>query len=325
MTYLITGGAGYIGAHVVRALRRAGEQAVVLDDLSTGDASTVPEDTPLAIGSVLDRAFLDRVFSEHRVTGVIHVAGKKQVGESVARPLYYYRENVTGLQTLLEATVEAGVKNFVFSSSAAVYGMPDVDVVTEDMPCAPISPYGETKLVGEWMVRAVGAKYGMATACLRYFNVAGAAMPELSDSGVFNLIPMVFERFTAGERPHIFGNDYPTPDGTCIRDYIHVEDLSEAHVEAAHYLAALPTPQNITLNVGRGEGTSVLDMVELVTEVSRHHELPPVVVQRRPGDPARLVASADLISAKLDWKARHGIRDMAVSAWHGWLHRHPRG
>lgn len=178
MTWLITGGAGYIGAHVVRALREAGEQAVVYDDLSTGIAERVPSDVPLVAGSTLDGDLLARTLAEHSVTGVVHLAAKKQVGESVDLPLHYYRENVEGLRVLLEAVTAASVSSFVFSSSAAVYGMPDVDLVTEETPCAPMSPYGETKLAGEWMVRATGRATGLSTACLRYFNVAGAATPN---------------------------------------------------------------------------------------------------------------------------------------------------
>lgn len=236
MTWLITGGAGFIGSHVVKAMQDAGERVVVLDDLSTGRAERLPDGVPLEVGTVLDRDTVARVLRAHAVTGVVHIAGKKQVAESVERPLYYYRENVEGLRVLLDAAVEAGVGRFLFSSSAAVYGMPDVDLVTEETPCAPINPYGETKLAGEWLVSAVGARHGMATASLRYFNVAGAATPALGDDGVFNLVPMVFERLDAGEAPWIFGDDYPTPDGTCVRDFIHVEDIASAHVAAARRL-----------------------------------------------------------------------------------------
>lgn len=237
MTFLITGGAGYIGSHVVRAMMLAGQEVVVLDDLSTGNEDRVPEGVGLVVGSVLDRLVVDEVIRKHKITGVVHLAGKKQVGESVEKPMHYYHENVQGLAVLLQAVADAGIRNFLFSSSASVYGMPDVDLVTEDTPCAPLSPYGETKLAGEWLVRAAGKAHGISTACLRYFNVAGAATPELADTGVFNLVPMVFERFDAGQGAKIFGDDYPTPDGTCIRDYIHVEDLAEAHVAAARKLA----------------------------------------------------------------------------------------
>ncbi|MER6161067.1 UDP-glucose 4-epimerase GalE [Streptomyces sp. NPDC001868] len=319
MTWLITGGAGYIGAHVVRAMLDAGEEAVVYDDLSTGVAERVPESVPLEIGSTLDGERLARVIRDRGVTGVVHLAAKKQVGESVELPLHYYRENVEGLRTLLSAVTDAQVASFVFSSSAAVYGMPDVDLVTEDTPCLPMSPYGETKLVGEWLVRATGRATGLSTASLRYFNVAGAATPELADTGVFNLVPMVFEKLSEGAPPRIFGADYPTPDGTCVRDYIHVVDLAEAHVATARRLREAPGT-DLTLNIGRGDGVSVCEMVDRINALTGH-DLPPVVVDRRPGDPARVVASADRIAAELGWKARYGVEDMITSAWAGWTGR----
>jgi UDP-glucose 4-epimerase len=322
MTWMITGGAGYIGSHVVKALADSGHRVVVFDDLSTGDPARLPEGVPLERGTVLDRAALDRVMREHAVEGVVHIAAKKQVGESVERPLWYYRENVEGLRTVLEAAADAGVRRFLFSSSAAVYGMPDVDLVTERTPCEPMSPYGETKLAGEWLVAAAGRAHGMATACLRYFNVAGAASPELADPGVFNLVPMVFERLSQGRRPLVFGTDYPTPDGTCVRDYIHVEDVAAAHVAAARRLTDDPQAR-LVLNIGTGEGVSVAEMVALITEVTGHTDLEPEVAPRRPGDPARVVASAEAITKELDWTARHDVRSMVASAWAGWRLRHP--
>jgi UDP-glucose 4-epimerase len=322
MTWLITGGAGFIGSHVVKAMTDGGERVVVLDDLSTGRAERLPHGVPLEVGTVLDRDTVSRVLREYAVTGVVHIAGKKQVAESVERPLYYYRENVEGLRVLLDAAVEAGVGRFLFSSSAAVYGMPDIDLVTEDTPCVPINPYGETKLAGEWLVSAVGARHGIATASLRYFNVAGAASPELGDDGIFNLVPMVFERLDAGDSPWIFGDDYPTPDGTCVRDYIHVEDIAAAHVAAARRLAADPDAR-LVLNIGRGEGVSVAEMVGLIQDVAGRPEVTPKVVERRPGDPARVVASAERIHAELGWSAERGIREMVESAWAGWRSRHP--
>ncbi|MFJ3761132.1 UDP-glucose 4-epimerase GalE [Streptomyces sp. NPDC090080] len=321
MTWLITGGAGYIGAHVVRAMAEAGERTVVYDDLSAGIAARVPEDVPLVTGSTLDGEKLARVLAEHEVTGVVHLAAKKQVGESVERPLHYYRENVEGLRVLLQAVTEARVGSFVFSSSAAVYGMPDVKLVTEETPCAPMSPYGETKLAGEWLVRATGRATGLSTASLRYFNVAGAARPELADTGVFNLVPMVFEKLTEGAPPRVFGDDYPTPDGTCVRDYIHVVDLAEAHVAAARALQAGPG-RDLTLNIGSGEGVSVREMIDRINAVTGH-DRPPTVTARRPGDPARVVASAERAAAELGWKARHDVQDMITSAWQGWLRLHP--
>ncbi|MEU5689049.1 UDP-glucose 4-epimerase GalE [Streptomyces venezuelae] len=323
MTWLITGGAGYIGAHVVRAMTEAGERAVVYDDLSTGIAERVPAGVPLVTGSVLDGDRLLRTFAEHGITGIVHLAGKKQVGESVERPLHYYHENVEGLRVLLSAVAASDdVAHFVFSSSASVYGMPDVDLVTEETPCLPMSPYGETKLAGEWLVRAVGRAHGLTTASLRYFNVAGAASADLADTGVFNLVPMVFERLTAGEAPRIFGADYATPDGTCVRDYIHVVDIAEAHVATARRLASAAPGTDLTLNIGRGEGVSVREMTTLINETTGH-TTPAEVTARRPGDPARVVASADRIAAELGWSAKRDVRDMITSAWAGWMRQHP--
>ncbi|MFD5453086.1 UDP-glucose 4-epimerase GalE [Streptomyces sp. NPDC003470] len=322
MSWLVTGGAGYIGAHVVRALVDGGESVVVYDDLSTGRADRVPAGVPLVVGSVLDGPALEGAIRDHAVTGVVHIAAKKQVGESVEQPLHYYRENVTGLQTLLEAMTAGGVDRLVFSSSAAVYGMPDVELVTEDTPCLPMSPYGETKLVGEWLINAAARAHGIRAASLRYFNVAGAAGPELADTGVFNLIPMVFERLEAGEAPRVFGDDYATPDGTCVRDYIHVQDIASAHLAAARRLKDAPRGTALTLNIGRGEGSSVQEMVDRILKVAGKQDVAPLVTERRPGDPARVVASADRAREELGWTARHGLDDMIDSAWQGWRHHH---
>lgn len=323
MTWLITGGAGYIGAHVARAMTEAGERVVALDDLSAGMPARLPAGIPLVRGSALDGELLKRVLGEHEVTGVVHLAARKQVAESVAEPTRYYRENVGGLATLLDAVAEAGVRRFVFSSSAAVYGNPDVDLITEDTPCAPVNPYGETKLAGEWLVRAAGQAHGIATVCLRYFNVAGAAAPELADTGVFNVVPMVFDRLTRGEAPRIFGDDYPTPDGTCVRDYIHVADLAEAHLAAARRLCAGDTQGDLTLNIGRGEGVSVRELITLIGEVTGYAR-PAVVEPRRPGDAPRAVASAERAAAELGWRARRDVREMVESAWRGWRLHHGR-
>ncbi|WP_432105510.1 UDP-glucose 4-epimerase GalE [Streptomyces sp. bgisy091] len=322
MTWLITGGAGYIGAHVAKAMAEAGERVVVLDDLSTGVEERLPAAITLVHGSASDREVLDRVLAEHAVTGVVHLAAKKQVGESVEKPLLYYRENVSGLAVLLEAVVAAGVRRFLFSSSAAVYGVPDVELITEETPCAPINPYGETKLAGEWLVRAAGKAHGISTACLRYFNVAGAAEPVLADTGVFNVVPMFFDRLTRGEAPRIFGDGYPTPDGTCVRDYIHVADLADAHLAVTRRLDASPNGEDLTVNIGRGEGVSVRRLAELVGEVTGLRT-EPVVEAPRPGDAARAVASAGRMEGELGWKARHTMREMVESAWEGWCLRHP--
>ncbi|MER6912160.1 UDP-glucose 4-epimerase GalE [Streptomyces sp. NPDC000594] len=322
MTWLITGGAGYIGAHVAHTMTEAGEAVVVLDDLSSGVAGRLPEGAVLVRGRVDDREALDRVLTGHGVTGVIHLAAKKQVAESVAHPLDYYRENVHGLTVLLDAVVAAGVRSFLFSSSAAVYGVPDTgELIPETAPCVPINPYGETKLAGEWLVRAAGQAHGLTTACLRYFNVAGAERPELTDTGVSNIIPMFFDRITRGEQPRIFGDDYPTPDGTCIRDYIHVADLADAHLAVARRLTERKGG-DLTVNIGRGTGVSVRELADVVGEVTGR-PVTPVVEPRRPGDAARAVASVGLISEELGWSASRGVREMVASAWEGWCLRHP--
>jgi UDP-glucose 4-epimerase len=310
-SWLVTGGAGYIGAHVVKALRDRDEAVVVIDDLSTGDAERVGN-APLVRGSVLDGDLVRDTLREHDVTGVVHIAAKKQVGESVANPLFYYRENVGGLTTLLEAATDVGVESFVFSSSAATYGMPDVDLVTEDTPGEPMSPYGESKLIGEWMTRAVALATGLRVVSLRYFNVAGAASPALGDPGVFNLIPLAMRALTAGEAPKIFGDDYPTPDGTCIRDYVHVADVADAHVAAMHHLQS--GGASATYNIGRGEGSSVREVLHAVAAVSGI-ATEPEIVPRRPGDPARVVAAVDRIRAELGWSARYDLSEIVGSAW----------
>ncbi|MDT0268361.1 UDP-glucose 4-epimerase GalE [Streptomyces sp. DSM 44915] len=319
MSWLITGGAGYIGAHVVRAMVASGERVVVLDDLSTGLPERLPPGVPLVRGSVADGPLVAGALTEHGVTGVVHLAARKQVAESVAEPLLYYRDNVGGLTTLLAAVAAAGVRRLVFSSSAAVYGSPDVPLVTEETPCRPVNPYGETKLAGEWLVRAAGRAHGVHTVCLRYFNVAGAAVPELADRGAGNVIPLFFERIEAGLPPVIFGDDYPTPDGTCVRDYVHVADLATAHLAAARLLAGVAPEApagDLTVNVGTGVGVSVRELAAAVTEVTG--AAAPVVAERRPGDPPRVVASAELARERLGFVARHGLAEMVGSAWDGW-------
>ena len=320
MTWLVTGGAGYIGAHVVRSLVQDGGGVVVLDDLTTGEAGRADPAAAFVEGTVLDGALVRRVLHEHDVTGVVHIAAKKQVGESVADPLLYYRENVSGLVALLDACRDRGVEKFVFSSSAATYGLPDVELVDEQTPGVPLSPYGESKLIGEWLLRDCERAYGMRVMSMRYFNVAGAATPELGDTGVFNLVPMVFERLQAGERPRVFGGDYPTPDGTCVRDYVHVADIADAHRAAARALE--DGAAGATYNIGRGEGASVLDVLRVVGEVTGR-DTTPDVVDRRPGDPARIVAAVDRIREGLGFTAAHDLRSMVESAWAGWQLRHP--
>jgi UDP-glucose 4-epimerase len=310
-SWLVTGGAGYIGAHVVKALRDKAEPVVVLDDLSTGAAERVG-DAPLVRGSVLDAELVAATIRDYDVGGIIHIAAKKQVGESVERPLHYYRENVGGVLTLLDAAVSAGVGSFVFSSSSSTYGMPDLDRVTEDVPPAPMSPYGETKVIGEWMSRAVAAASDLRVISLRYFNVAGAASPELGDPCCLNLIPIALRALTSGEAPEIFGDDYPTPDGTCIRDYVHVADVADAHVAALEYLNR--GGASATYNIGRGEGASVREVLAMVADVTGIRT-EPVVRPRRPGDPARIVATTDRIETDLGWTARYDLHGVIESSW----------
>jgi UDP-glucose 4-epimerase len=319
MSWLVTGGAGYIGAHITRAMRAAGEEVVVLDDLSTGEPGRIPQ-APLVVGSLLDADLVRRTLREYHVRGIVHVAAKKQVEESVRRPLYYYHQNVEGLRILLEGACELGVESFVFSSSAAVYGAPDVDLVREDTDCRPVNPYGATKLVGEWLVADTARVTGLRYTCLRYFNVAGTVSPELTDRGVSNLVPMVFERLRQRRPPRIFGVDYDTPDGTCVRDFVHVGDIASAHVAAARAMAA-GSVTALTANVGRGEGVSVRDMVAVCRSISGTADQEwsePLIEPRREGDPARVVASADRLTAELGWRAQYGIEEMAASAWEGW-------
>jgi UDP-glucose 4-epimerase len=278
---------------------------------------------PLVEGSVLDQSLLDRTMREHAVTGVVHIAAKKQVEESVRRPLHYYRENVEGLRRLLEVAAATGVESFVFSSSAAVYGAPDVDLVREDTECRPVNPYGQTKLTGEHMVADVARATGLRFASLRYFNVAGAARPELADTGEANLVPMVFRRIVERQAPLIFGDDFPTPDGTCIRDFIHVADIASAHLAAARALAE-GRLDALVANVGRGEGVSVREMITEIREVTATTGVDwaePAVVARRAGDPPRVVAAADAIREALGWEAQFGLRNMVTSAWAGWTAR----
>jgi len=315
MAWMVTGGAGYIGAHIVRALQAHGENVVVLDDLSTGEVRKIPDGVPLVVASVGDRDAVASVMKEHDVTGVVHLAAKKAVGESVARPLFYYRENVDGLLSLLEAMLDVGVTKLVYSSSAATFGMPDVDRVTEDSACAPESPYGETKLVGEWIMRDAARAHGIDFVSLRYFNVAGAGAPELGDTGVFNLVPMVFRALSTGHKPEVFGDDYATRDGSCERDYIHVADLADAHVAAVRRLAE--GSAQLTYNVGRGEGVTVKEVMAAVGEATGL-DVDYEVVARRPGDPDKIVAVPDRIVADLGWRASHDLTDMVTSAWAAW-------
>ena len=320
MTWLLTGGAGYIGAHIVQALQEIGREVVVVDDLTSGFADHVPNGVPLVRANVLDTDVLEATMREHNVVGVVHLAAKKAVGESVERPLYYYEQNVTAMCHLLEAMERVDVKRLMFSSSSATYGDVLVDTVTEETPKHPTSPYGETKLIGEWLMKAQSKAVGMSYVSLRYFNVAGAGAPELGDQGAANLIPLVFRALTAGERPKVFGADWPTRDGSCIRDYIHVVDVARAHAAAVRVLdenAPTGKVHGREYNIGTGLGSTVLEVINVACEVTGIH-LEPEVVGRRPGDPSRIVADASAAERDLGWKATHDLHDMVASAWASW-------
>ena len=313
MSWLVTGAAGYIGSHVVRALRSAGLETVSFDDLSSGFRSFVPEGEPFVEGTVLDHDLLVRTMREHHVDGVMHIAGFKYAGVSVERPLHTYEQNVTGMVTLLRAMAEADVRNIVFSSSAAVFGTPDVDLVVEDTPKAPESPYGESKLIGEWLLRDMEAAAGFRTTSLRYFNVVGSGEPSLYDASPHNLFPLVFDALLAGRTPRINGDDYPTPDGTCVRDYIHVADLAAAHAVAAQRLAAGDTIER-AYNLGSGDGVSVREIMDAMARCTGI-AFEPEIAPRRPGDPARIVATGTLAARDLGWAMRHTLDEMVTSAW----------
>jgi UDP-glucose 4-epimerase len=315
MTVLVTGGAGYIGSHTVLALRDAGETVIVLDDLSTGFRSAVPADIRLLVGDVGDAALLARTISDYGVDEIVHFAAKLLVPESVADPLGYYLANTVKSRALFAAAVSAGVKRIVFSSTAAVYGKPAENPVSEDAPTEPISPYGSSKLMSEWMLRDTAAAHGIRYVALRYFNVAGAdpGLRSGQSSLVATHLIKVASQVVLGKRRHldVFGADYPTPDGSCIRDYVHVTDLADAHVGALRFLRS--GGDNLVLNCGYGRGYSVLEVVEAVKRVSGV-DFPVVMGPRRPGDPPLLVARAERIRREFGWRPRYN--DLATIVEH---------
>jgi UDP-glucose 4-epimerase len=320
-TILVTGGAGYIGSHVVLQLRARGERVVVLDDLSRGFRQAVL-DTPLIVGKVGDREKVLEVLRTHGIDTVMHFAAYTIVPESVSEPLKYYGNNTCSTRNLVECCVEAGVRNFVFSSTAAVYGMPADGIAAETTATAPINPYGTSKLVSEWMLRDTAAASSMKYVALRYFNVAG------SDTGCrvgqatpkATLLVKVACEAAVGKRTHvsIFGTDYPTPDGTGIRDYIHVEDLATAHLDALDYLRE--DGASTVLNVGYGHGYSVRQVIESVERVAGKR-LTVREEPRRAGDPPALVASADRIRAELGWQPKLDDLDTIVNTALKWEQR----
>src|SRR5882757_2692197 len=306
MAILVTGGAGYIGSHMVHALVDAGESVVVLDNLSTGFNWAVPKVVPLVVGETGDQTLVAALISEHGVDAIIHFAASIVVPDSVADPLGYYRNNTVNSRALMETAVKGGVRHFIFSSTAAVYGNPERVPVREDDPTIPMSPYGSSKLMTEVMLRDAGTAYGLRHVILRYFNVAGAdplGRTGQSTKGATHLIKVAVEA-ALGLRPKmdVFGTDYPTPDGTCIRDYIHVSDLVRAHLDALTYLRG--GGASVTANCGYGRGYSVREVIDTVKKVSgvdfRVDLGPP-----RPGDPAQIVASSDRARAVLGWKPVH--------------------
>jgi UDP-glucose 4-epimerase len=318
MAWLVTGGAGYIGAHIVRAFADQGLATVVIDDLSSGHRDFVGDGVPFHQGNVNDTDVLDRIFTEHEIAGVVHLAAFKYAGVSVSRPLHTYRQNVSGMVALLSAMAEHGVANFVFSSSAAVYGTPETEQVTEETPTRPESPYGESKLIGEWLLadqaRATESEtQPLRHTSLRYFNVVGSGYPDLRDTSPHNLFPLIFAALAAGRVPYINGEDYPTPDGTCVRDYVHVSDLALAHVAAAQALVSGAQLEPV-YNLGSGTGLSVRQIMDAVARVTGI-AFTPEVRGRRPGDPAQIVATGELAARDLGWRMRHTVDEMVASAW----------
>lgn len=323
MKVLIAGGAGYIGSHCVKIMSERGYDVVVLDNLSTGHREAVKE--KLYVGDIRDEAFLDEVFEKEKVHAVIHFCAKSLVGESMQKPLDYFHNNVYGTLVLLKAMAKAGVNKIVFSSSAAVYGDHEKMPITEDYPTNPASSYGETKLMMEKMMKWAETAHGFKYASLRYFNVAGAD-PDGSigedHRPETHLIPIVLQA-ALGKREfvEVYGNDYPTPDGTCLRDYIHVVDLVDAHILALEYL--FKEEKSEIFNLGSQDGYSVLEIIEAAREVTGI-EIKQKIAPRRPGDPAKLVASSEKIKRVLGWTPRFGIKEIIRDAWR--FHKsHPDG
>ena len=321
MTWLLTGGAGYIGSHIVLSFQQAGKDVVVLDDLSSGYRAFVPDDVPLVEGSIVDPDVVASTLDEHKITGVVHLAGYKYAGESVKLPLHTYEQNVSGMRVLLEALIERGIHNFVFSSSSSCYGAPASDLVTEDTAdVRPESPYGESKLIGEWMLRDLStAVPEFRQTSLRYFNVVGSGPPHLADHSPHNLFPRVLKALSNNDTPAIFGDDYATPDGTAIRDYIHVADLAEAHVMAAARFDD-DLPCEALYNVGRGEGVSVRQIMDAMAR-NTGIDFEPRIEPRRAGDPPRIIGSSAKIEKDFGWTATRDLDDMVASAWAAWKHQ----
>lgn len=314
MTWLVTGGAGYIGAHVVRAFRADGIDVVVIDDLSSGKDEFVPDGVRFVRANLLDGTAVREALDG--VSGVVHLAGFKYAGVSVERPLHTYTQNVTAMVSLLEAMADKEVRNIVFSSSAGVYGTPADEMVTEQTPPDPQSPYGESKLVGEWLLADQARAVELNHTSLRYFNVVGSGDPSVYDASPYNLFPIVCDLLTQGKVPQIYGTDHPTPDGTSVKDYVHVADLARAHAAAARALDA-GTPLERVYNLGSGTGTSVREIMDAARRVTGI-DFTPGEGPRRPGDPSRVVASGDLAARDLGWKNSYTVDEMFATAWQAW-------
>jgi UDP-glucose 4-epimerase len=306
MTVLVTGGAGYIGSHMVYELVDADEPVVVLDNLSTGFDWAVAKGVKLVVGETGDQALVTRLIRNHDIDAIVHFAASIVVPDSVRDPLGYYRNNTMNSRALIECAVKGGVRHFIFSSTAAVYGNPAEMPVTESAPTLPISPYGWSKLMTEIMLRDAGAAHGLQHVILRYFNVAGGDPQRRtgqSTKAATHLIKVAAEAALGlREKLDVFGNDYPTPDGTCIRDYIHVSDLVRAHADALRYLRS--GAPSLTLNCGYGHGFSVLDVIEAVKRASGI-DFKVDIAPRRPGDPAQIVAHSEQARQKLGWRPRY--------------------
>lgn len=325
MAVLVTGGAGYIGSHTVAELIALGEEVVVVDSLETGHRDSLLGGT-LEVGDIRDRTFMDGVFKKHNIESVIHFAAYSLVGESMSNPVKYYDNNVHGTLVLLDAMKDNGVKRIVFSSTAATYGEPERTPIVESDRTNPTNVYGETKLTMERMMRWFDVAYGIKYVALRYFNAAGA-----HESGLIgedhrpesHLVPLILQT-AQGKRDEIavFGNDYPTPDGTCIRDYIHVSDLADAHVLAVKYMRA--GGDSDVFNLGNGQGFSVLEVIQTAEQVTGR-AINSVIRERRAGDPAILIASADKAKQVLGWQPkRDRLEQIVESAWR-WHESHPNG
>jgi UDP-glucose 4-epimerase len=324
---LITGGAGYVGSVSAAAFLEAGHEVVVLDDLSTGHRGAVPEGATLCQGTYTDRATLASLLETERIEAILHCAARSLVGESIRDPAKYFGENVAGGIGLLDAVRAAGIERLVFSSTAAVYGVPDATPIPEEAPLRPINPYGESKRAFESALAWYGRAYGLRSVSLRYFNVAGATVThgEVHDPET-HLVPNVLRAIDGGPPLTVFGDDYPTPDGTCIRDYIHVADLAEAHLLAldATTEGDPRTAEPLALNLGNGGGFSVREVLA-AAEAATGRSVPHVIGPRRTGDPPVLVARATRAAEVLGWRpARPGLDEMLESAW-AWRQTHPAG